>query len=343
VNTNELKNEFQGGFGKLVTKGTEFKYDVEGNLTRKVEANGNVWQYEYYSNNMLAKVIRPDGTVIAFKYDPLGRRIEKQTSEMTKYFLWDGNNPLHEWEDGNSLRDLVTWVFNDGFVPTAKLTNGGNYSIVSDYLGTPVEAYDAEGVRVWSAELDIFGRVKEFTGEVDFVPFRYQGQYADIEMGLYYNRFRYYDPESGQYTQQDPIGLAGNNPTLYAYVADTNLFIDIFGLNPSCRISGSKVSNASDLPIIRSGTREWKEAIAALRRGGRGDIRVSSAREAKELLREARGNMNRYRNYSPKSYDKGYEVHNVLNARELSAGNNLRHIKWRDWLSTNSGSGHIYY
>jgi len=174
VNTNELKNQFQGGFGKLVTKGTEFKYDAEGNLIRKVEASGNVWQYEYYSNNMLSKVIRPDGTEIEFKYDPLGRRIEKKTPETTKYFLWDGNNPLHEWENGNSLRDLVTWVFNDGLVPTAKLTNGGNYSIVSDYLGTPVEAYDAEGVRVWSVELDIFGRVKGFAGEVGFVPFRYQ-------------------------------------------------------------------------------------------------------------------------------------------------------------------------
>lgn len=30
-------------------------------------------------------------------------------------------------------------------------------------------------------------------------PFRYQGQYEDTETGLYYNRFRYYDPEAGQY------------------------------------------------------------------------------------------------------------------------------------------------
>ena len=72
--------------------------------------------------------------------------------------------------------------------------------------------------------------MKEFTGDVDFVPFRYQGQYHDVETGLYYNRFRYYDPESGQYTQQDPIGLTGGNPTLYGYVYNTNLLIDQFGL-----------------------------------------------------------------------------------------------------------------
>ena len=47
---------------------------------------------------------------------------------------------------------------------------------------------------------------------------------------MYYNRFRYYDPQLGQYTQQDPIGLAGGNPTLYGYVKDTNIWLDIYGL-----------------------------------------------------------------------------------------------------------------
>ncbi|KGR89734.1 RHS repeat-associated core domain-containing protein, partial [Lysinibacillus boronitolerans] len=66
--------------------------------------------------------------------------------------------------------------------------------------------------------------------EKDFIPFRYQGQYEDVEIGLYYNRFRYYDPDVGMYTQPDPIGLAGNNPTLYGYVRDPLMDIDPFGL-----------------------------------------------------------------------------------------------------------------
>jgi RHS repeat-associated protein len=213
----------EGGYGKLVTKGTEFRYDEEGNLAKKIKAKGEVWEYEYYGNGMLSKVGRPDKSEVTFKYDPLGRRIEKRSPEKVVHFLWDGNNPLHEWEEDNDWEgnNVVTWVFNDGFVPSAKLTKDGNFSIITDYLGTPVEAYDPDGERVWSAELDIYGRVKEFTGnagEVDFIPFRYQGQYSDLETGLYYNRFRYYDPEIGQYTQQDPIGLAGGNPTLYGYV-----------------------------------------------------------------------------------------------------------------------------
>ena len=185
-------------------------------------------------------------------------------------FLWNGNNLFHEWEEkctvgrrktenkvdfkadyilklekreeekakkeagqGENIPDnLITWVFQDGFIPRGKITKDGNYSIISDYLGTPVEAYDEEGKKVWERNLDIYGRVKteEALGEKNLIPFRFQGQYEDEETGLYYNRFRYYSPEEGCYTQQDPIGLAGGNPTLYGYVYDTLCELDPFGL-----------------------------------------------------------------------------------------------------------------
>lgn len=142
----------------------------------------------------------------------------------------------------------------------------GNYSIISDYLGTPVEAYDDEGNRVWSAELDIYGRVEEFTGEKDFIPFRYQGQYEDEEIGLYYNRFRYYDPAQGNYTQVDPIGLAGGNPTLYGYVSDTNTLIDIFGL--SCtKAGGSGKGKGETSKILYRGERSTMPPETAFQKG----------------------------------------------------------------------------
>ena len=146
-------------------------------------------------------------------------------------------------EQGKGLPDnLITWVFQDDFIPRGKITKDGSYSIITDYLGTPVETYDGEGRKVWERELDIYGRVKpgtkdtcgkdeNGTGEQNFIPFRFQGQYEDEETGLYYNRFRYYSPEDGCYTQQDPIGLAGGNPTIYGYVGDTNIEFDLFGLD----------------------------------------------------------------------------------------------------------------
>nr|WP_314594570.1 RHS repeat-associated core domain-containing protein [uncultured Porphyromonas sp.] len=65
----------------------------------------------------------------------------------------------------------------------------------------------------------------------------FQGQYADVEAGLYYNSFRYYSPELGNYISQDPIRMAGNNPTLYGYVKDTNSWLDPFGLDCKIKIT----------------------------------------------------------------------------------------------------------
>ncbi|MFS2382155.1 RHS repeat-associated core domain-containing protein, partial [Bacteroides fragilis] len=90
--------------------------------------------------------------------------------------------------------------------------------------------YDSKGELVWEMLLDVYGEVKECHGDRTLVPFRYQGQYEDGETGLYYNRFRYYSPDMGMYISSDPIGLAGNNPTLYGYVQDVNIWLDPWGL-----------------------------------------------------------------------------------------------------------------
>nr|WP_264080203.1 RHS repeat-associated core domain-containing protein [Treponema pedis] len=77
----------------------------------------------------------------------------------------------------------------------------------------------------------MYGRLKNVKGERTFIPFRQAGQIEDAELeGLYYNRYRWYNSEVGTYISQDPIGLAGGNPTLYGYVFDPNSWVDVFGL-----------------------------------------------------------------------------------------------------------------
>jgi len=115
----------------------------------------------------------------------------------------------------------------------AMIKEGRSYSILTDQLGTPTEAYDAEGNEVWNRVLDMDGNVIEETGNKGMVPFLFQGQYYDRETGLAYNRFRYYSPQMGMYVSQDPIGLDGGILNLYGYVDDTNAWIDSFGLSKS--------------------------------------------------------------------------------------------------------------
>jgi RHS repeat-associated protein len=100
--------------------------------------------------------------------------------------------------------------------------------------------YDETGVQTWGAELNVHGDVKNLQGERNVCPFRYPGQYEDGETGLYYNRFRYYDSESGEYVSQDSIRLLGENPNIYAYVNNVNNSIDVLGLKPKVFWSGGQ-------------------------------------------------------------------------------------------------------
>ena len=53
-------------------------------------------------------------------------------------------------EKGESAPEsLITWIFQNDFIPRGKITKDGNYGIITDYLGTPVEAYDENGSKVW--------------------------------------------------------------------------------------------------------------------------------------------------------------------------------------------------
>jgi RHS repeat-associated protein len=106
--------------------------------------------------------------------------------------------------------------------------------------------YDEKGKLTWEMDLDIYGKVRTFTERsLSECPFRYQGQYEDSETGLYYNRFRYYDPDSGNYLSQDPIGLAGGS-LLYGYVHDTNMWVDIFGLFGKLTELAKQISESGD-------------------------------------------------------------------------------------------------
>lgn len=255
--TEHTDRRYNAAGALLESKKFVYQYDEEGNLISKTGKTDNKrTRYEWYANGMLHKVVRPDGQVVEFAYDALGRRIRKTFAGTITRWVWDGATPLHEWryaennkpssvvnewgeirydrEEPNPVNTPegggITWVFEaDSVVPVARLEAGSAVSIITDQVGVPVEAYNEEGKKVWECALDIYGRHRSVSGEKHFVPFRYQGQYEDAETGLYYNRFRYYAPEEGLYISQDPIRLYGGM-ALYGYVHDPNSWVDELGL-----------------------------------------------------------------------------------------------------------------
>lgn len=101
-----------------------------------------------------------------------------------------------------------------------------------DHLGKPIVVHNTKGKAVWTAEYEALGRIRNKTvsdGPKVNVPFRFQGQYYDEESGLYYNRFRYYDPEIGRFVSQDPIGLQ-DGMNLFEYALNPVEWTEPFGL-----------------------------------------------------------------------------------------------------------------
>jgi RHS repeat-associated protein len=108
--------------------------------------------------------------------------------------------------------------------------NGVYYYYRNDHLGTPMQMTDSDGLVVWEAKYDAFGKAAVDAGSTVTNNLRFPGQYYDSETGLHYNWHRYYNPETGRYLTPDPIGLAGGI-NLYQYAnANPVNFYDPYGL-----------------------------------------------------------------------------------------------------------------
>ncbi|CAI2398546.1 Cell wall-associated polypeptide CWBP200 [Serratia ficaria] len=127
--------------------------------------------------------------------------------------------------------------------PLAALEQAGDsrsaemYWYHTDLNSAPLEVSDAAGNLRWSGNYDTFGKLQGQTvegaarrnGAQYDQPLRYAGQYQDDESGLHYNLFRYYEPEVGRFTTQDPIGLRGGL-NLYQYAPNPLGWVDPLGL-----------------------------------------------------------------------------------------------------------------
>ena len=144
----------------------------------------------------------------------------------------------------------------------------------------PEELTDEAGEIVWEGSYQLWGKpIQEIAHTEIQQNLRYQGQYLDRETGLHYNTFRYYDPDTGRFTQPDPIGLLGGF-NLYQYAPNPLMWVDPWGLEykgcgPSSKgfkrrntitkrwvniLTGKKPANVEDYLISKGWVREEVKA-----------------------------------------------------------------------------------
>jgi RHS repeat-associated protein len=198
-----------------------YQYDDNGNLTRKtLVATGNYTQYTYDAENRLTQIedfvlgnLTPAFTS-TYRYDGLGRRIEKVANGQTKRYIYDGEDILLEYDGTNVLQ--ARYTHGPGIDEPIVVTKGSStYFYHQDGLGSVTDLTDSTGATAKSYAYDAYGNILESPGTVD-QPYAYTGREFDTESGLYYYRSRSYDPTTGRFLRKDPLRFI-NGTNLYAY------------------------------------------------------------------------------------------------------------------------------
>lgn len=71
------------------------------------------------------------------------KRMERLFVELSDLNVVSTSTNIENYDSDGIPKSLVTWVFDpETFILSAKLTKHGKYNIITDHLGTPVEAYD---------------------------------------------------------------------------------------------------------------------------------------------------------------------------------------------------------
>ena len=207
-------------------------YDANGNMTSVTNACG-ITNYTWDVRNRLAGIsgFNTDCAPLtaSFKYDALGRRIEKTINSKTINYLYDGLDIVQEIENGTVTVNYVRTLNIDE--PLARIKTDGTIRFYQqDALGSVIALTDETGVIKTQYSYDPFGAVI-ITGEASDNPFQFAGREND-GTGLLFERNRYLSFELQRYISQDPIGFAGGDVNFYSRVGNNPVnWIDPLGLD----------------------------------------------------------------------------------------------------------------
>ena len=241
-----------GKGNRLENDGTyAYQYDAEGNLTRRTtlvsgQPNGAYIQYSWDHRNRLTKVefynAPVNGTAALAKtadytYDESDNRLSKKVTvtgqaAVTENYVYDGSQLVavlnaagaiqHEYFDGPSLDQ----VFAD------QTTLSGVLWPLEDGVGNVRDVISTAAVVLDHRKLNSFGKILSQTGaSVDYDQFM-SGLTWDADSQLYYVRARWYDPGTGKFISEDPLGFAAGDVNVSRYSANDPInLVDRNGLS----------------------------------------------------------------------------------------------------------------
>ncbi|MEQ4884280.1 RHS repeat-associated core domain-containing protein, partial [Escherichia coli] len=258
----EETDQYAGGHRLKQAGNTQYDYDAAGRMVSRTKHRDGyrpeTERFRWDSRDQLTGYCSAQGELWEYRHDASGRRTEKRCDRKKIRFtyLWDGDSiaEIREYRD-DKLYSVRHLVFN-GFelisqqfsrvrqahpsVAPQWVTRTNH--AVSDLTGRPLMLFNSEGKTVWRpGQTSLWGLALSLPADTGYPDPRgeldpeanpgllYAGQWQDVESGLCYNRFRYYEPETGMYLVSDPLGLQGGEQT-YRYVPNPLGYVDPLGL-----------------------------------------------------------------------------------------------------------------
>jgi RHS repeat-associated protein len=228
-----------------------FSFDANDRLnTDNYDANGNTLlsagfsqfqpdQYDF-ENRLVSRVATVNGsTTINILYDGDGNRVKKTvvtpTNSVTTFFVVDELNPsgyaqvLEEQVSLNSQPSALNCTYTYGH---NLISRTGYPSTINPQPTTSFYGYDghnnvryltdANGNVTDTYDYDAFGNLTAATGDtVNY--YLFTGEQFDVDLGLYYLRARYHNPDTGRFWNMDSFEGNGSDPaSLHKYTYANN-------------------------------------------------------------------------------------------------------------------------
>lgn len=178
--------------------------------------------------NLLNQLTKTDTNGISseYTYNTLGIRTSKKVNDQVTQFILDGGNVIAE------INDDKTTIYSRGInLISCKTDTDEQFYLFNDH-GDVVHRTNNTGSIVKTYDYDAFG-IEVSIDINDSNPFRYCGEYYDVETGTYYLRARYYNPYVGRFITEDSYSGQANDPlslNRYTYcVNNPVVFIDPSG------------------------------------------------------------------------------------------------------------------
>ena len=124
---------------------------------------------------------------------------------------YGSSNPI----SSGSIANRILW-------PLADHLNSIRDVVDSEQRRREHKVYDTFGRTLSETDFDMYGTELPAgdPAEVDTL-FGYTGREWDDDIGLQYNRARWYDPAQGRWLSQDPIGFNAGDANLYRYIGNS--------------------------------------------------------------------------------------------------------------------------